>query len=109
MNNKATVEVEIKVDQTELDKAIEKAKWLEQFEKEHSLDTAQNLRRILKRKNKALSKAIQTLRKYDFCPLTYFKMVEDKDAYREAKKKIDCKNCIEDHEKCWLRFLLDEE
>lgn len=104
------IEIEVKVDQTELDEAIEKAKWLERFEKEHSLDTAQNLRRILKRKNEALNKAIKVLMAYDYCPLTYFEMIEDEERYKSVDEKINCKkDCLERRKECWWRYLSDEE
>lgn len=106
----AEIEVMVKVDQTELDEAIEKAKWLKRFEKDHELDTAQNLRRILKRKDKALSKAINVLMAYDYCPLTYFEMIEDEECYKSVEEKINCKeDCLERRRECWRRWLLDEE
>lgn len=110
MNNKAEIEVKINVDQTELNEAIEKVKWLEQFVRYHNHYVTQKLRNQLERKNKALSKALNVLNAFDYCPLTYFEMIGDNSKYEDVKRVLDCENCCEDnYRKCWERWLLDEE
>ena len=104
------IEIKINVDQTELDEALEKYKELERIKRLYDHSVSQKLRNQLERKNKALSKALDVLNAFDYCPLTYFEMVEDNSKYEDVKRVIDCENCCEDnYQTCWRRWLLDEE